>query len=88
MYKLKVERHDYWGAYLIPNWHVYRRYNDFVKLDKKIRQNYPDITLELLPGKKWIGDNFNPLFLGKRINGLTSYLKGIMNHHQIQGFMK
>ena len=77
-----MERNDFWGADLIPIWHVYRRYNDFVKLHQKICQISPEIDLQL-PRKKFIGNNFDPLFLGKRMKGLSKYLKNILCHPQI-----
>ena len=82
MYKLKVERQGHWGVELIPHWHLYRRYNDFVKLDEQLRKDFPNLDLNL-PAKKWVGDNFEPVFLGKRMSALSKYLQGIMRHPQV-----
>ena len=59
--------------------YFYRRYNDFVKLDEQLRLDYPDLDFDL-PPKKWLGDNFDPVFLGRRISGLSKYLQRIMKH--------
>ena len=80
VYKLKVERrHGHWAVELIPHWYLHRRYNDFVRLDGQLAKEFPSNGFDL-PPKKWLGDNFDPVFLGRRISGLGKYLKRIMHH--------
>lgn len=80
-----MERQGHWGVEQIPHWHLYRRYNDFVKLDEQLRKDFPNIDFDL-PSKKWLGDNFDPVFLGKRIQGLTKYLQQITRHGEASDF--
>ena len=81
---MKVEREGHWGVELIPHWYIFRRYNDFVKLDEQLRKEFPLVAPDLdLPPKKWLGDNFDPVFIGKRMLGLSKYLKNIFNYHEV-----
>ena len=81
---MKVEREGHWGVELIPHWYIFRRYNDFVKLDDQLRKEFPLLALDLdLPPKKWLGDNFDPVFIGKRMVGLKKFLKNILNYHEV-----
>uniref|UniRef100_A0A1A9WK37 PX domain-containing protein n=1 Tax=Glossina brevipalpis TaxID=37001 RepID=A0A1A9WK37_9MUSC len=78
VYKLRVEN---------PNsndcWLVLRRYTDFVRLNNKLKQIFPHITLNL-PRKKVFGDNFNPLFLDNRVQGLQIFVNTIMNNEELR----
>lgn len=85
VYKIKVERPGgHWGVELIPNWYLYRRYNDFVKFNDELFNEFPNITDLNLPPKKWLGNNFDPVFIGKRIIGLTKYLRTALTQTEIQ----
>ncbi|EZA51493.1 hypothetical protein DMN91_000561 [Ooceraea biroi] len=73
VYKLRVE---------LKNgdcWFVFRRYTDFVRLLVQLkRQKVPIVHLSL-PRKKWLGDNFAPSFLEQRIDGLQTFINGILS---------
>ena len=77
-----MEREGHWGVELIPHWTIFRRYNDFARLDDQLRKEFPEVDLDL-PPKKWLGDNFDPQFIGKRIAGLSKYLKSLIKHTQV-----
>ncbi len=62
----------------IPNWYLYRRYKDFVKLSDGLAQDFPGILLPELPPKRWLGNNFDPSFIGKRISGMDLLLNLVM----------
>ena len=67
----------HWGVNQVPNWFLYRRYTDFEQLHKKLSLNFPDSVIQL-PPKRWIGNNFDPVFIGHRIEGLNKFLKQIL----------
>lgn len=72
-------------------WFVFRRYTDFVRLCNKLKQTYPHIV-QYLPRKRWLGNNFDPLFLEERVNGLQTLVNAILreseliNSQQVQDF--
>ena len=80
---MKVEREGHWGVELIPHWYIFRRYNDFVKLDEQLRKEFPLVTDLDLPPKKWLGDNFHPVFIGKRMVALEKYLRSLFNYPEV-----
>lgn len=83
MYKLKIEQISHWDRSEIPNWHLFRRYNDFVNLYDKLSRDFPDVAIEL-PPKRWLGNNFDPVFIGHRIKGLQKFIRQITNEEGVQ----
>ncbi|XP_067632431.1 uncharacterized protein Snx16 [Eurosta solidaginis] len=72
VYKLRVE-----NPMTNDCWLVLRRYTDFVRLNTKLKQLFPNVAL-LLPRKKIFGDNFNAVFLDNRVQGLQIFVNSIM----------
>ncbi|KAB0796656.1 hypothetical protein PPYR_10717 [Photinus pyralis] len=72
-------------------WYVFRRYTDFVRLCNKLKQSYPHIVHHL-PRKRWLGNNFDPIFLDERVNSLQTLVNAILSEpdlvtsQQIQDF--
>ncbi|KAK4877143.1 hypothetical protein RN001_009649 [Aquatica leii] len=72
-------------------WYVFRRYTDFVRLCNKLKHSYPHIV-QYLPRKRWLGNNFDPIFLDERVNGLQTLVNAILaepelvTSQQIQDF--
>ncbi|XP_013794155.1 uncharacterized protein LOC106478180 isoform X2 [Limulus polyphemus] len=64
------------------SWFVFRRYTDFVRLNKKLRVLFPGLRLKL-PGRKWFGDNFDPIFLEDRLLGLQSFVNSIITQKHL-----
>ncbi|XP_076062832.1 sorting nexin 16 isoform X2 [Oratosquilla oratoria] len=64
-------------------WFVFRRYTDFVRLNKKLKLAFPGLRFSL-PSKKWFGDNFDPLFLEDRQIGLQAFIDNIIGHSKIR----
>ncbi|CCF55955.1 hypothetical protein KAFR_0A05200 [Kazachstania africana CBS 2517] len=65
---------------------VIRRYSDFVWLQEILIKRYPFRMIPELPPKK-IGTsstNLDPIFLQKRLNGLTRFINLIMKHPVLQ----
>ncbi|KAF2902832.1 hypothetical protein ILUMI_03349 [Ignelater luminosus] len=86
VYKLRVENKMTGDC-----WFVFRRYTDFVRLCNKLKHSYPHVVHHL-PRKRWLGNNFDPLFLEERVNGLQTLVNAILreselvNSQQIQDF--
>lgn len=78
VYKLRVENPDTNDC-----WLVMRRYTDFVRLNGKLKQAFPQFNL-LLPRKKLFGDNFNAVFLDNRVQGLQMFVNAIMAKEQLR----
>lgn len=78
VYKLRVE-----NPRTNDCWLVLRRYTDFVRLNQKLKQVFPAITLQL-PRKKIFGDNFNSVFLDNRVQGLQIFVNTVMANDQLR----
>ena len=52
---------------------VFHRYNDFYQLYEKLKKDFPDSGLKL-PGKRLIGNNFDPEFIKARQEGLNEFI--------------
>ncbi|XP_018331805.1 sorting nexin-16 [Agrilus planipennis] len=63
-------------------WYVFRRYTDFVRLCNKLKKSFPHVV-QYLPRKRWLGSNFNPLFLEERINGLQTLVNAILREPEL-----
>ena len=59
------------------NWHVFRRYSDFVRLDEGLRKLFSDFH-GVLPPKKYFGDNFDQNFIEQRRAGLQEYINNVL----------
>lgn len=60
------------------SWFVFRRYTDFVRLNKKLRQLFPNVHISL-PQKRWFRDNFDTNFLEDRQIGLQTFVNNVLN---------
>lgn len=69
MFKLRVEDTSEWSVDKIPVWNIYRRYSDFLELFYAVRKAFPAVVLDM-PPRRWMGNKFDPSFLGKRLQGL------------------
>ena len=56
---------------------VFRRYNEFHTLQDKLKKTYPDVSLKL-PGKRILGNNFDPQFIQQRREGLHGFILGLL----------
>lgn len=63
-------------------WYVFRRYTDFVRLCNRLKHKYPQIT-QHLPRKRWLGNNFDPVFLEERLHGLQNLVNAIVNETEL-----
>lgn len=59
------------------NWHVFRRYSDFVRMDEGLRNLFSDFN-GVLPPKRYFGDNFDPSFIEQRRQGLQEYIDNVL----------
>lgn len=57
---------------------VLRRYNDFQRLNNKIKSMYPHVPSLTLPRKKLFGDNFSSMFLSNRVKGLQTFINAVL----------
>ncbi|KAI8039598.1 uncharacterized protein LOC128254484 [Drosophila gunungcola] len=78
VYKLRVENPETNDC-----WLVMRRYTDFVRLNGKLKQSFPNLTL-MLPRKKLFGDNFNAVFLDNRVQGLQIFVNSVMAKEELR----
>lgn len=60
------------------SWDVYRRYTEFCRLHAALKKQIAGLNLKL-PGKRLFGSNFDPAFLKSRCDGLTEYIRLIIN---------
>lgn len=58
---------------------IFRRYNEFHQMCDKLKKLYPDLHLKL-PGKRLLGNNFDPEFIKIRREGLNDVTQKIINH--------
>lgn len=75
VYKIEVKSQG-------KSWFVFRRYSDFIRLNDRLKDAYPNFHIRL-PGKRWFKDNFNPEFIEERAKGLQFFINNVMNHGQI-----
>eukprot|EP00794_Sanderia_malayensis_P008017 gene8017-8876_t len=59
-------------------WVVYRRFSDFVLLNKKLKKLFPRFQLNL-PPKRFFKDNFNKDFIQKRQVGLEEFMRHLFS---------
>lgn len=58
---------------------IFRRYNEFYNLYEKIKKVYPELNIKL-PGKRRLGNNFDPEFIKMRREGLNEFTSKIISH--------
>ena len=75
LYKINVHSDD-------KRWVVYRRYSDFVLLNKKLQKEFPNLAFKL-PPKRWFRDNFDQTFIHKRQKGLQDFLCNLFSVQQL-----
>lgn len=63
-------------------WSIYRRYNEFYALNEKLKKIFPSENLKL-PGKRLLGNNFDPNFIQYRRTALHEYLQKLIAHPEI-----
>ena len=56
---------------------VFRRYNEFHTLQEKLKKKFSDVPLKL-PGKRILGNNFDPQFIQQRREGLHGFILGLL----------
>ncbi|XP_067135593.1 sorting nexin-16-like isoform X2 [Centruroides vittatus] len=78
VFKIQVEHRTTGNS-----WFVFRRYTDFVRLHRKLKELFPSIHFAL-PPKKWLGDNFSPRFLEDRLHGLQNFVKNILTYKDVR----
>lgn len=64
------------------NWHVFRRYSDFARMDEGLRKLFSNFY-GVLPPKKFFGDNFDPIFIEQRKQGLQEYIDNVLIRQDI-----
>ncbi|PFX31368.1 kinesin-related protein 1-like [Stylophora pistillata] len=75
LYKIEVNNGQ-------KSWIIYRRYGDFVLLNKKLRRLFPEFRLHL-PGKRFFKDNFDEGFIDKRQRGLEVFTNNLFGHRNL-----
>lgn len=75
LYKIEVNNGQ-------KSWIIYRRYGDFVLLNKKLRRLFPEFRLHL-PGKRFFKDNFDKGFIDKRQRGLEVFTNNLFGHRNL-----
>lgn len=58
---------------------IFRRYNEFYNLYEKIKKVFPELNIKL-PGKRRLGNNFDPEFIRMRREGLNEFTSKIISH--------
>jgi len=61
-------------------WEIWRRYKEFHTLNEKLRRTRSDLKL---PGRRLLGDSFEPDFVLKRQRGLDEYVQQIASNPQL-----
>ncbi|GAB6029101.1 hypothetical protein CHUAL_004884 [Chamberlinius hualienensis] len=63
-------------------WAYYRRYNEFYKLYELLKKQLPGLRLKL-PGRKLFGNNFDPLFIRSRREGLNDFVQKLVTDQRL-----
>lgn len=61
-----------------------RRYTDFVRLNNKLKSQFPHLPPLILPRKKLFGDNFSSIFLTNRVQGLQSFINTVLEKRTLR----
>jgi serum/glucocorticoid-regulated kinase 3 len=61
-------------------WEIWRRYKEFNALNEKLRRVRSDLKL---PGRRILGDSFEPDFVSKRQRSLNDYVQQIATNSQL-----
>ena len=78
VYKLVVKNAD-------VCYFVFHRYNDFYQLYEKLKREFPDAGLKL-PGKRLLGNNFDPEFIKARQEGLNEFISKVRTYLNVFKF--
>jgi len=88
-YEIIVKEKDKFTVYKIRvscpssvfrTWFIHRRYSDFFNLRQTlIKENQASAPKLAFPSKRWVGSNFDPTFLGRRLAGLQVFLGNILD---------
>lgn len=57
---------------------IFRRYNEFHHLYDKLKKVFPDLHFKL-PGKRLLGNNFDPEFIKMRREGLNEFIQKLLS---------
>ena len=60
-----------------PSCTLTHRYNEFHDLHEKIKKLFPEANLKL-PGKRFLGNNFDPEFIRARREGLHDFVMNLV----------
>ncbi|XP_013772600.1 serine/threonine-protein kinase Sgk2-like [Limulus polyphemus] len=63
-------------------WFVFRRYNEFCKLQENLKKDFPGLHIKL-PGKKFFGNNFSSDLISKRRQGLDEFVQKLFSDQQL-----
>ncbi|XP_032220251.1 sorting nexin-4 [Nematostella vectensis] len=63
-------------------WVIYRRYQDFVLLNKKLGRLFPHFRLNL-PPRRIFRDNFDKDFIERRQHGLEEFMRNVLGHRDL-----
>ena len=66
----------------VRQWHIWKRYSDFIELHQKLVDRFPDISIPAhLPQKRFFPPTFHaPDRVEERRQGLENYLRAIQSH--------
>ncbi|XP_013382976.1 sorting nexin-16-like isoform X2 [Lingula anatina] len=76
VYKIHVQRGPE------ESWFVFRRYTDFVRINRQLSKLFPGFRLAL-PPKRWFRDNYDVNFLEDRMLGLQAFINNILGHREM-----
>ncbi|TRY61018.1 hypothetical protein TCAL_07871 [Tigriopus californicus] len=83
IFKIRVDNLSEWSVDTVPVWHIFRRYSEMLTLFQKIRTSFPLHPFEF-PPRKWLGNQFDPLFLGRRIQRLQGFLSNVLDDPEVR----
>eukprot|EP00092_Neocalanus_flemingeri_P044547 GFUD01049451.1.p1 GENE.GFUD01049451.1~~GFUD01049451.1.p1 ORF type:complete len:553 (+),score=166.10 GFUD01049451.1:297-1955(+) len=63
---------------ILGTWFIHRRYSDFLQLRRTLfKENSQSTSQFSFPPKRWVGSNFEPAFLGRRLGALQVFLASV-----------
>ena len=85
IFKVRVQDLRPWSIDTIPVWHIYRRYSDFLTLFHRVKNAFPLLAHDF-PPRKWLGNQFEPVFVARRINRLQAYVDTVLADEEVRAF--
>ncbi|XP_055337252.1 serine/threonine-protein kinase Sgk1-like [Paramacrobiotus metropolitanus] len=70
------------GGQLVQSWTVSHRYAEFSQLYDVLKKQYPDAALKL-PGKRLLRNNFDPVFIEHRRQGLDNFVQALVRDERL-----